>query len=143
MTNKTINIVNFIFGALAVLLLGTFIYIIIAYRSTKVERPTPTIVGYRELVEENGEYSVYRNCEYRLESVEYDTVPKRVLSTIETPAVKTHPIPDRVDLNEIFDPRHEGETDWNYTEIDDEDLRYLDSLGIYWDGELGCYRKHK
>ena len=36
---------------------------------------------------------------------------------------------DRIvyDLNEIFDPEHKGDTDWNYTEIDQE---WMDNAGL-------------
>lgn len=119
------------------------VYLIQSNSKHDIQRPNPTTVGFRELVEKTDDYSVYRDCKYTLESVTYDTIPNRKLSTIETPAVQTHPISDRVDLNEIFDPRHEGDTDWNYTEIEDDDFRHLDSLGIYWDERYGCYRKHK
>lgn len=37
-----------------------------------------------------------------------------------------------VDFNEIFDPNNEGNTDWNYTEIEPE---WLSSMGIYFDDE--------
>lgn len=123
--------------------IGLSVYLIQSNSKHDIQRPNPTTVGFRELVEKTDDYSVYRDCKYTLESVTYDTIPNRKLSTIETPAIQTHPIPDRVDLNEIFDPRHEGDTDWNHTEIEDDDFRHLDSLGIYWDERYGCYRKHK
>lgn len=123
--------------------IGLSIYLIQSNSKHDIQRPNPTAVGFRELVEKTDNYSVYRDCKYTLESVTYDTIPNRKLSTIETPAIQTYSIPDRVDLNEIFDPRHEGNTDWNYTEIEDDDFHYLDSLGIYWDKQYGCYRKHK
>lgn len=123
--------------------IGLSVYLIQSTSNHEIQRPNPTTVGFRELVEKTDDYSVYRDCKYTLESVTYDTIPNRKLSTIETPAVQTHSISDRVDLNEIFDPRREGNTDWNYTEIDDDDLNRLDSLGIYWDERYGCYRKRK
>lgn len=109
----------------------------------KIERQKPTVVGYRELIEKTDGYSIYRDCEYKLVSVTYDTIINRQLSTGETSVIRTHPIPDRVDLNDIFDPQREGDTDWNYTDIDEEEMWYLDSVGIYWDGRYGCYRRHK
>lgn len=42
------------------------------------------------------------------------------------------------DLNEVFDPRHEGDTDWNYTEIDED---WLEDLGLYYDRNIGAYRQ--
>lgn len=129
----------FVVGAI----IGLSVYLIQSNSKYNIQRPNPIVVGFRELVEKTDDYSVYRDCKYTLESVTYDTIPNRELSTIETPAVQNHPIPDRVDLNEIFDPRHEDDTDWNYTEINDDGFHHLDSLGIYWDEQYGCYRKHK
>ena len=75
----------------------------------------------------------------------YDTVPKvkRERSTLEpeilAPKVQTVP-KDRVDLNDYLgDP--DDETDWNYTEIDDEGAKYLEKIGIYWDSDKGYWRK--
>lgn len=47
---------------------------------------------------------------------------------------------DRIvtDLNEIFDPNHIGETDWNYTEMDEE---WLEVSGLYYDNSIGAYRQ--
>ena len=42
------------------------------------------------------------------------------------------------DLNDVFDPKHEGETDWNYTEIDEE---WLEDVGIYYDNKSNTYRQ--
>lgn len=137
MINKTLYIGISIFG---VLLLGMFMWFA-NNRTPRIERPTPTIVGYRELVEKTDDYFVYRNCEYRLEKVCYDTIYNQKLSTIETPALQIHPVPNRINLNQIFDP--EENVDWNYTEIDEDRIRYLDSIGVYWDEHYGCYRKHK
>ena len=47
---------------------------------------------------------------------------------------------DAVDLNDIFG-KYDPDTDWNFTELDEEDWDYLRKLGIYWDDESGCYRK--
>lgn len=110
---------------------------------SEVSNQNPTTVGYRELIEKTDEYSIYRDCKYKLESIAYDTVPNRTLSTIETPSIETHPIPDKVDLNKIFDPNNEGDTDWNFTELSEDEISYLDSIGVYWDERCRCYRKHK
>ena len=47
---------------------------------------------------------------------------------------------DRIitDLNEVFDPNHEGDTDWNHTEID-EDL--MTDMGLYYDEKIKAYRQ--
>lgn len=42
------------------------------------------------------------------------------------------------DLNEVFDPLHEGETDWNYTEIDED---WLEETGLYYDYKVKAYRQ--
>lgn len=42
------------------------------------------------------------------------------------------------DLNDIFDPKGEGDTDWNYTEIDAD---WMEDLGIYFDYSIGKYRQ--
>lgn len=42
------------------------------------------------------------------------------------------------DLNEVFDPQHKGDTDWNYTEIDED---WLEEVGLYFDSNIGAYRQ--
>lgn len=46
----------------------------------------------------------------------------------------------RVDLNDIFGSENDP-TDWNYTEIDDEGWRYLDSIGVYWNSDSDCFMR--
>lgn len=43
-------------------------------------------------------------------------------------------------LNDIFDPEHESDTDWNYTEIDED---WLSDFGLYYDKEIKAYRQKK
>jgi hypothetical protein len=51
---------------------------------------------------------------------------------------------DRVDLNVVLDPDSEDlDIDWNYVPAEEIPWDYLDSLGIWYDGDNGCYRKRK
>lgn len=111
------------------------------------ERKDLGAVTYREKVSDTDTLEIWRNVTYELVSVSYDTVPKvkRERSTLEpeilAPKVQTVP-KDRVDLNDYLgDP--DDETDWNYTEIDDDQQKYLDSIGVYWDSDKGYWRKRK
>lgn len=49
-------------------------------------------------------------------------------------------IEQKVDLNDYLGSP-EDDTDWNYTEIDEEAMKYLDSLGIYLSVEKKCWVK--
>lgn len=114
------------------------------------ELKDPKTVTYREKVSDTGTSEIWRNVKCELVSVSYDTVLKvkqeqSKQSTLETeislPRVQTIP-KDRVDLNDYLGCPND-ETDWNYTEIDGEMKKYLDSLGIYWDNEKQYWRKKK
>ena len=110
------------------------------------ERKDPRAVTYREKVNDTYTSEIWRNVNYELVNVTYDTVSKfeRERSTLEPeildPRVQIVP-KDRVDLNDYLGSP-DDDTDWNYTEIDDEAAKYLDSLGIYWDSNKGYWRKH-
>lgn len=109
------------------------------------ERKELRSVTYREKVSDTDTSEVWRNVTYELVSVSYDTVPKvkRERSTLEpeilAPKVQTVP-KDLVDLNDYLGSP-DDETDWNYTEIDDDQQKYLDSIGVYWDSNKGYWRK--
>lgn len=109
------------------------------------ERKDPKAVTYREKVSDTDTSEVWRNVTYEFTNVSYDTVPKkeRERSTLE-PAIlvpKVEMIPkDRVDLNDYLGDPSDG-TDWNYTEIDDEEMKYLEKIGVYWDSNKGYWRK--
>ena len=109
------------------------------------ERKDPRAVTYREKVSDTDTSEIWRNAIYELVNVSYDTVPKvrRERSTIEpeilAPKVQTVP-KDRVDLNDYLGSP-DDDTDWNYTEIDDDQQKYLDSVGVYWDINKGYWRK--
>lgn len=135
------------YGCIAVLLVLIVIGCLLLFSGCNrgFERKDPRAVTYREKVSDTDTSEVWRNVTYELVSVSYDTVPKvrRERSTIEpeilAPKVQTVP-KDRVDLNDYLgDP--DDETDWNYTEIDDDQQKYLDSIGVYWDSNKGYWRK--
>lgn len=134
-------------GCLTMVVMGVLLAIVLFLTSCNgaFERKDPRAVTYREKVSDTDTSEIWRNVTYELVSVSYDTVPKvrRERSTIEpeilAPKVQTIP-KDRVDLNDYLgDP--DDETDWNYTEIDDEEMKYLDSIGVYWDSNKGYWRK--
>lgn len=136
-------------GCLTMIVLGILLAIVLCLSSCNgdFERKDPRAVTYREKVSDTDTSEVWRNVTYEIVSVSYDTVPKvkRERSTLEpeilAPKVQTVP-KDRVDLNDYLgDP--DDETDWNYTEIDDEEMKYLEKIGIYWDSAKGYWRKRK
>lgn len=123
------------------------IFMVIVGCNGEFERKDPRAVTYREKVSDIDTSEVWRNVTYEFVSVSYDTVPKvrRGRSTIEpeilAPKVQTVP-KDLVDLNDYLGSP-DDETDWNYTEIDDEGAKYLDSIGVYWDSNKEYWRKRK
>jgi hypothetical protein len=134
-------------GCLTMVVMGVLLAIVLFLTicNGAFERKDPRAVTYREKVSDTDTSEIWRNVTYELVSVSYDTVPKvrRERSTIEpeilAPKVQTVP-KDRVDLNDYLgDP--DDETDWNYTEIDDEGAKYLEKIGIYWDSDKGYWRK--
>ena len=88
------------------------------------ERKDPMAVTYRENVNGTDSTEIWRNVKYELVTISYDTVPK-----------------GRVDLNDYLGSP-DDDTDWNYTEIDDEEMKYLEKIGIYWDSNKEYWRKH-
>lgn len=134
-------------GCLTMIVLGVLLAIVLFLTRCNggFERKDPRAVTYREKVSDTDTSEVWRNVTYELTNVSYDTVPKvrRERSTIEPEilATKVQTVPqDRVDLNDYLGEPDDG-TDWNYTEIDDEAMKYLDSLGIYWDSNKEYWRK--
>lgn len=134
-------------GCLTMVVMGVLLAIVLFLTSCNgaFERKDPRAVTYREKVSDTDTSEIWRNVTYELVSVSYDTVPKarRERSTIEpeilAPKVQTVP-KDLVDLNDYLgDP--DDDTDWNYTEIDDDQQKYLDSIGVYWDSNKGYWRK--
>lgn len=109
-----------------------------------VKRPKPTEVVYQEIIQEDDSQKVQRTCYYTIDSVRYDTIQKRVKSTIETTDSREYKnLPkDAVDLNTIF-ADESGETDFNFTELNEHEWEYLEKIGIYWDDDYGCYRKRE
>ena len=134
-------------GCLTMVVMGVLLAIVLFLTicNGAFERKDPRAVTYREKVSDTDTSEIWRNVTYELVSVSYDTVPKvrRERSTIEpeilAPKVQTIP-KDRVDLNDYLGDPDDG-TDWNYTEIDDDQQKYLDSIGVYWDSNKGYWRK--
>lgn len=126
-------------------LIGVFAVIfLITACEKKATRPKPTEVVYQETIQEDDSKKVVRTCYYKIDSTRYDTIAKRQRSTIETPTSNEYQnLPeDAVDLNTIFG-KYDTDTDWNFTELDEEDWEYLKKLGVYWDDDAGCYRRKK
>ena len=123
------------------------VMLIIKCNDGKWDYNDPKAVLKKERISETDTSEIWRNAIYELVNVSYDTVPKlrRERSTIEpeilAPKVQTVP-KDRVDLNDYLGSP-DDDTDWNYTEIDDEQQKYLDNLGIYWDSNKEYWRKRK
>ena len=119
------------YGCIAVLVVLIVIGCLLLFSSCNggFERKDPRAVIYREKISETDTSEVWRNVTYEIVSVSYDTVPK----------VQTVP-KDRVDLNDYLGSPGD-ETDWNYTEIDDDQQKYLDSIGVYWDSNKEYWRK--
>jgi hypothetical protein len=135
--NKATRIGLFIFGALLTLTLFK--------GCGQYERKDPKTVVYREKVSETDSTEIWRNVKYELVSVEQDTVRKvtKPRNTLEIAPPKPIPMPeDRIDLNDYLGTPDDG-TDWNYTEISEEEQKYLDDLGIYWDNNKGYWRQRK
>ena len=130
-------------GCLTMVVMGVLLAIVLFLTSCNgaFERKDPRAVTYREKVSDTDTSEIWRNVTYELVSVSYDTVPKvrRERSTILAPKVQTVP-KDRIDLNDYLGDPDDG-TDWNYTEIDDEEMKYLEKIGIYWDSDKGYWRK--
>ena len=104
------NIILYIICCILIFLLSVMIY---GYNKPVIQRPTATTIGYRTLIKKTDSTSIYRNCEYRLKTVTYDTIHNRELSTIETPRIielKVNP-----------------------------DDSILESVGVVWDNKKECF----
>lgn len=126
-------------------LIGVFaVMFLITACNKNVKRPKPTEVVYQETIQEDDSQKVVRTCYYKIDSTRYDTIAKRQRSTIETPSSNEYQnLPDdAIDLNDIFG-KYDPDTDWNFTELDEEDWEYLKKLEVYWDDDAGCYRRKK
>lgn len=107
-------------------------------------RKEPKKVIIKDLVEKTDEYVVERRMYYTLDSVVIDTTQKNKESSLHIPESYVNFIPDDVvDLNEIFSSGENDPTDYNYTELDESEWQYLDSMGVYWDEDLGYWRQKK
>ena len=108
----------------------------------KLDKIQRTII-YQEKVDNEDTSKI---CEKDKSTNDSYNIPKvrRIQSVSKSKVVskvKTMP-KDVVDLNDYLSEPGDG-TDWNYTEIDDEQKSHLDSLGIYWDSKTGYWRKRK
>ena len=130
---------------IGLLILGAFVLMTLFKGCGQYERKDPKAVVYREKVSETDSTEIWRNVKYELVSVEHDTVKKttKQRNTLEIYPPKPIPMPeDRIDLNDYLGTPDDG-TDWNYTEINEEEEKYLDELGIYWDSNKEYWRKRK
>lgn len=125
------------------LILFTAIFLLIGcHNDFKREEPVRVVV--RDLIKKTDEYIVERRMYYTLDSVVIDTIQRNNNSTLYIPSAEINNVPDDVvDLNEILSSGTDDPTDYNYTELSEEEWKYLDSLGVYWDDELGYWRKRK
>lgn len=125
------------------LILFTAIFLLISCHSD-FKREEPVRVVVRDLIKKTDEYIVERRMYYTLDSVVIDTIQRNNNSTLHIPSAEINNIPDDVvDLNDILSSGTDDPTDYNYTELSEEEWKYLDSLGVYWDDELGYWRKCK
>lgn len=107
------------------------------------DREEPTRIVIRDVVEKTNEYIVERRMYYTLDSVVVDTI-QRNQSSLQIPESYLNNVPDDVvDLNDIFSSGIDDAADYNYTELEESEWRYLDSLGVYWDKDLGYWRQRK
>lgn len=107
--------------------------------SHQFQHKTPRVIICKDLCQSEDSTAVWRTAEYVLDTVYYDTtsVERRASSTVlPTERYNVTQNNDRVDLNDFFD---DSETDWNYTELSEDEWRYLDSLGVTWNEEKGYY----
>lgn len=125
------------------LILFTAIFLLIGcHNDFKREEPVRVVV--RDLIKKTDEYIIERRMYYTLDSVVIDTIQRNNNSTLHIPSAEINNIPDDVvDLNDILSSGTDDPTDYNYTELSEEEWKYLDSLGVYWDDELGYWRKCK
>ena len=125
------------------LILFTAIFLLIGcHNDFKREEPVRVVV--KDLIKKTDEYIVERRMYYTLDSVVIDTIQRNNNSTLYIPSAEINNVPDDVvDLNEILSSGTDDPTDYNYTELSEEEWKYLDSLGVYWDDELGYWRKCK
>ena len=107
-------------------------------------REEPRGVVVKNLVEKTDGYIVERRMYYTLDSVVIDTIQINNQSSLHIPESYLNNVPDDVvDLNDIYSSGEDDPTDYNYTELEESEWQYLDSLGVYWDEYLGYWRKRK
>lgn len=112
------------------------------YNDFKREEPVRVVI--RDLIQKTDEYRIERRMYYTLDSVVIDTIQRSNNSALHIPESYLNNVPDDiVDLNDIFSSGDNDPTDYNYTELEESEWQYLDSLGVYWDEDLGYWRQRK
>jgi hypothetical protein len=106
----------------------------------EIVRKDPLTITVTDIVNSDDNRIIYRHVRYKFDAVSYDTVEKSNSLGIDTRSIKPKTIDDVIDLNTIFRLNDDDETDYNYTELDDDDWDYLNKIGVYWDSDNGCYR---
>lgn len=80
---------------------------------------------------------------YTLDSVVIDTIPRNHTS-FSLPEPRENYLPDDVvDLNDLLPYDENDHTDYNYTELNEDEVKFLEEQGIYWDEEIGYWRKKR
>lgn len=112
------------------------------YNDFKREEPVRVVI--KDLIQKTDEYRIERRMYYTLDSVVIDTIQRDNNSTLYIPSAEINNVPDDVvDLNDILSSGADDSTDYNYTELSEEEWGYLEEKGVYWDDELGYWRKCK
>lgn len=101
------------------------------------------MVVVKNLVKKTNRYIVERRMYYTLDSVVVDTIPKNQ-TLFSLPEPNGNYIPDDVvDLNDLLPYDENDETDYNYTELNEDEVKFLEEQGIYWDEKIGYWRKKR
>lgn len=117
-------------------------YVLIGCQNS-FNRQEPIRVVVRDLVEKTDKYIIERRMYYTLDSVVVDTIPKNQTS-FSLPEPKENYLPDDVvDLNDLLPYDENDHTDYNYTELNEDEVKFLEEQGIYWDEEIGYWRKKR
>lgn len=117
-------------------------YVLIGCQNS-FNRQEPIRVVVRDLVEKTDKYIIERRMYYTLDSVVVDTIPKNQTS-FSLPEPNENYIPDDVvDLNDLLPYDENDDTDYNYTELNEDEVKFLEEQGIYWDEKIGYWRKKR
>lgn len=117
-------------------------YVLIGCQNS-FNRQEPIRAVVRDLVEKTDKYIIERRMYYTLDSVVVDTIPKNQTS-FSLPEPNENYIPDDVvDLNDLLPYDENDDTDYNYTELNEDEVKFLEEQGIYWDEKIGYWRKKR